>query len=417
MLNFYTSERFFLSATGAVVVYRLLGSQLTAWVRQLVLAAFSIYFLSLLTPVQKIWPFLAVYAAAVIALGLLLERARDKFKTGLVAAGCAAAVGILVMYKYGGTMVRVGLFTAVPPYLAGMEWLGLSYLTFKVIDYIATRHSTPAPAGDVPGGGDWPFALAYLLFFPAYVSGPINRFQGFMASQRRPLARLTFERLRANVLRASLGVVKVLLLGKWAFANSILGSTFESLQSPSLVTVGAALYGFYLYFYFDFSGYCDIAIALADFFEVQLPENFNYPFLASSPQEFWNRWHISLSVWVRDHVFFRIFWFLGKHVPMVPHFLAMMVSSFISLALVGAWHGDALNWLLYGCYHGTALCLHLMYRHVLETWFPKLAERLDDSKLYHALCIVLTFNYAAWGLLLTLPLDRLGLLLKSLLGH
>lgn len=417
MLDFYSSERFFLSATGAVVVYRLLGNQLTAWLRQLVLVALSIYFLSLLAPLQKIWPFLAAYLAGVVAIGLLLDRAADKLKTGIVAAGCCAAVGILVFYKYGGAMARLGLFSAVPPYLAGIEWLGLSYLTFKVIDYFATRHATPTEPAAEPQRGDWPFLLSYLLFFPAYVSGPINRFQGYVASQRRPLTRMTFERLRANLLRASLGIVKVLLVGNWAFANSILGDAFRSLPSPTWLSVALALYGYYLFFYFNFSGYCDIAIALADFFEVHLPENFNYPFLASSPQEFWNRWHISLSVWVRDFVFFRIFWFLGKHASFIPHFLAMMVSSFISLALVGAWHGDSLNWLLYGCYHGTALCLHLLYRQVLETWFPSLMDRLDESRFYRVVCIILTFNYAAWGLLLTMPLDRLGLLLKSLVGH
>jgi D-alanyl-lipoteichoic acid acyltransferase DltB (MBOAT superfamily) len=75
--------------------------------------------------------------------------------------------------------------------------------------------------------------------------------------------------------------------------------------------------------------------------------------------------------------------------------------------LVGAWHGDSLNWVLYGCYHGTALSAELGYRRAMETYFPDAYERLVRNRAYHALCIVLTFNFVAWGLLLTLPPESL----------
>jgi D-alanyl-lipoteichoic acid acyltransferase DltB (MBOAT superfamily) len=146
------------------------------------------------------------------------------------------------------------------------------------------------------------YGLSFLIFFPAFISGPIQRYSAYVKDQLQPWRPMTIARLRADLIRISLGVIKILLLAKWAYANSILNYDLHAGEPASGLALAGSLYFYYLYIYFDFSGYCDAAIALADCLEVRLPENFRFPFLASSPQDFWNRWHITLSHWVRDLV-------------------------------------------------------------------------------------------------------------------
>jgi D-alanyl-lipoteichoic acid acyltransferase DltB (MBOAT superfamily) len=218
---------------------------------------------------------------------------------------------------------------------------------------------------------------------------------------------MTFLRLRDDVLRISVGVIKILLLGRWAHANSVLTHDLQAGEPTSLVVLALALYFYLFYIYCDFSGYCDVAIALADLLEVRLPENFNLPFLATSPQDFWNRWHITLAHWLRDMVFFRSLRSVFKRFPNVPELPVSMLSIFGTFVLMGAWHGDTLNWVLYGCYHGTALSAELAYRRAMETICPQFYELLSSSYIYRVLCIIVMFNFVAWGLLLTLPLETL----------
>jgi D-alanyl-lipoteichoic acid acyltransferase DltB (MBOAT superfamily) len=106
-------------------------------------------------------------------------------------------------------------------------------------------------------------------------------------------------------------------------------------------------------------------------------------------------------------VFFRSLRYIFKRYPRVPELPASMTSIFFTFVLMGAWHGDTFNWVLYGCYHGAALSGELAYRRAMETFFPEAYQRLTGNPLYRLFCIALMFNYVAWGLLLTVPLDSL----------
>lgn len=403
MLHFYTSTGFFVRALPVVVLYRAAGRHLPSWARQLLLIGASVYFLSLLAPFARFAPALAIYVGTALALGVALARTEGHRRTALIGLACLGAVAVLAIAKYGSLAPPGSSIHRARLELNRLEWVGLSYLTFRAIDYWAQLQSS--------GAATLP-ALSYLLFFPSFVAGPVDRFAAYHDAQHRPALPLTFARTRRNCLRIALGVVKLLLPARWALVASVADPGWP-VGGASPLQLALGLYSYYLYFYFDFSGYCDVAIGLADFFDVRLPENFRWPFLASSPQDFWNRWHVSLSHWVRDHVFFRLLATLARRCPWLPEVLALLTSSFVSLFLVGAWHGDGINWALYGCYHGAALCMHQLWCLAIDRWLPAAGAWLRSCLVYRVACVLVTFNYVAWGLLLTFPLGQL----PSLLGR
>ena len=218
--------------------------------------------------------------------------------------------------------------------------------------------------------------------------------------------------MRRNLLRISIGIIKILFLSKLAYANSIIATEFQIIQPVDALLLTCSVYAYFFYIYFEFSGYCDVAISIADFFGINVPENFEFPFLASNIQDFWNRWHISLSQWMRDHVFFPLTIYLTTR-QIIPKLAVSCFSIFVTFFLIGIWHGNSLNWALYGVYHGTGLVIYMLYNQVLKTRFPNLFEKLSDNTSYKFICLLVTFNFVAWGFLLTLDLQKAKNLLEN----
>jgi D-alanyl-lipoteichoic acid acyltransferase DltB (MBOAT superfamily) len=403
--NYYVDLYFFGKVIVAVLAFRVAGRHLSHWLRQTFLIVISIYFLSTLSAFPAFRLPLVVYVVAALALGQAITATAGRAKARLLLAACSLAVLVLIAYKYGDHLPGPRPVRDALAHFRGSTWIGLSYLTFKTIDYLVAIRSNSRLT--LPAARQGLYGLSYLIFFPAYVSGPIERYQAYVKDQLERWRPMTFFRLRDDCLRIAIGVIKILMLAKWAHANSILTYHFQAGEPASLVVLAEALYFYYLYIYFDFSGYCDVAIAFADLLEVRLPENFNYPFLATSPQDFWNRWHITMAHWLRDIVFFRSLRLIFKRFPRVPELPASMLSIFATFVLMGAWHGDALNWVLYGCYHGAALSAELGYRRAMETICPELYQRILSNHIYKIFCMIVMFNFVALGLLLTLPLESL----------
>jgi D-alanyl-lipoteichoic acid acyltransferase DltB (MBOAT superfamily) len=412
LLNFYVDLWFFVQAAVAVVLFRITLWVLPNWTRQPILLGVSAYFLSFLANFANFRLPLIAYVAVIVVFGEAIAFANGRYKSVLIGLASTLAVLVLLVYKYAYVAELANIGASYAARLHAIHWVGLSYLTFKAIDYCIAMRS--AKMAQEHRSTCWLYACPYLVFFPAFVSGPINRFAPYLSEQIQPPVPMTAVRLRGNVLRASLGVIKILFFAKLARAYSIVGPEFGGSGPLSFASLAIGLYSYYLFIYFDFSGYCDVAIALADFFEVRLPENFQYPFLASSPQDFWNRWHITLSHWMRDMVFFRFLRFLVKRFPALPSLAASMASIFLTFTLVGAWHGDQLNWVLYGCYHGFALSTELAYRWCMESYWPDLYDRLLGSRVYRVVITVATFNLVAWGLLLTQPLESAAAILERM---
>jgi D-alanyl-lipoteichoic acid acyltransferase DltB (MBOAT superfamily) len=220
--------------------------------------------------------------------------------------------------------------------------LGISFYVFEAISYtvdvIRKRERLH---------GFWDFQL-FIAFFPKLIAGPIMR-----AKELLPQVEKGELRPNAAKIQEGLWLLASGLFIKLVLAND-LGSQVDSAFARASESFGAAdvwlmAVAFGLQIYFDFSSYTRMAIGSAKLLGIELVENFDYPYSARSPVEFWNRWHMSLSRWIRDYLFFPL---LGTK----PTLWSMCRAALIAMALCGLWHGAGWTYILWGLYHGLLIC-------------------------------------------------------------
>lgn len=268
---------------------------------------------------------------------------------------------------------------------AQLGFLGISYVTFRSLDVIfgiRDRLIVSLPANQF---------LAFLFFFPAISSGPIDRYRRFSHDWNR--ARLPTEfwtDLDGAVHRVFTG-----FLYKFILAALIKTYWIDRLAPGGILSTLSYMYGYSLYLYFDFAGYSAFAVGISYLLGIHTPENFNRPFRAANIKDFWNRWHMSLSTWLRDHVYMRFMlaatkgrWFTGKYT-------ASYIGLFLTFGLMGLWHGIEPYYLLYGLYHGT-----LLVGHDLFTRWNKPRRIWGSGPLWRAAGTLVTFHLVCLGFLL-----------------
>jgi membrane protein involved in D-alanine export len=265
-------------------------------------------------------------------------------------------------------------------------FLGISYITFRALDVvICLRDKVIA----LPGTLDF---LMFLFFFPTISAGPIDRFQRFAGEWRK-------RRTRAEFLADLDGAVHRIFRGffyKFILAALIKQYWLErAASSRSFSALVSYMYAYSFYLFFDFAGYSAFAIALSYLFGVHTPENFDRPFLARNIRDFWNRWHITLSFWFRDHVYMRFLyaamrgkWFAHKEV-------APIVGYFVAFGLMGLWHGPELHYIVYGFYQAVLLSVF----HIFSRW-SKVNRFWPDGLVSRVLAVFITFNAVCFGLLI-----------------
>jgi D-alanyl-lipoteichoic acid acyltransferase DltB (MBOAT superfamily) len=395
MQNFYVEYSFFIAVIVAIGLFRFASHSGSLQIRQITFISCNFYFLWQLS--GHLLPMTMGYVFLILTAGYCMHRTSSKAsRTIIFRISLTFFLGLLVIFKYPSyTNLFFGKQVFIE-YLSTLEWIGLSYLTFRAIDFLIFQNSNRVKTFNLLS------IFSYFTFFAPFISGPINRFAPFLKEESQKPIPLDFVRTRNNLLRISIGIIKILFLSKLAYANSIIAPEFQHIQPVPWWILTLSIYAYFFYIYFEFSGYCDVAIAIADFFGITVPENFMYPMFASNIQEFWNRWHISLSYWMRDHFFFPLLMALSSRIKFLPKILLSCICIFFTFILIGAWHGDKLHWVLYGAYHGLGLALYLLFNDTLTNRIPTLGERLRVNLIYRATCIFLTFNFVAWGLLLTL---------------
>lgn len=228
-------------------------------------------------------------------------------------------------------------------------FLGISYLTFKAVQTVIEIYD-----GVIKEMPVVPF-LYCLVFFPAITSGPIDRTRRFREDAERVWKREEYLEMAGEGLRRIFtgAVMKIVLAGGLYIAVSLL----EKNHSGTATLIYMYAYGFYLYF--DFAGYSSMAIGASYLFGIKTPENFKHPFVSKDINEFWNRWHITLSHWLRDFLFSRITMHLIRGKAFNKNRLAIASTSFmINMTVMGIWHGLTPNFIIYGMYHGVLLTLH-----------------------------------------------------------
>jgi len=265
-------------------------------------------------------------------------------------------------------------------------FIGISYVTFRALDVIFNvqdRLITSLPPLQY---------LAYLLFFPTISSGPIDRYRRFAADWGASRGRLQFlQDLDGAVHRVFTG-----FLYKFILAALIKQYWLDpvSTQAGVLPTI-SYMYAYAFYLFFDFAGYSHFAIGVSYLFGIHTPENFDRPYFSRNIREFWNRWHMTLSFWFRDHVYMRFVmaatkgkWFTGKYT-------AGYLGFFLSFGLMGLWHGTAAHYLLYGLYHAVLLSGF--------DWFSRwnrTHKLWGEGRLWTVAAVLITFHVVAFGFLM-----------------
>jgi alginate O-acetyltransferase complex protein AlgI len=299
----------------------------------------------------------------IVLLGVFTYLAALTRQRALVHGAIVLNVAALCFYKYA-LFLSAQLLGAVHPELGAAATrqltavlpvappLAISFFAFEFVHYLIE-----VGRGREPIRRPHEFAL-FAIYFPSLVAGPIKRYQDFTANLHAGLAGVSPADVTAGGLRVMLGVAKKIVLAD----NLTLMIGFYQ-QPEVLTTLGPGetwllLGGIAARILLDFSGYTDMAIGLSRMMGVRLPENFNYPYLATSLQDFWQRWHISLSTWIRDYVYIP----LGgnRHGR-----FRQLANGMIAFALCGLWHGPAWHFVLWGLWHGTGLAVNSSYVSVL----------------------------------------------------
>lgn len=273
--------------------------------------------------------------------GAKVERAPTKeSKKGWLLGGVLPLLGVLFLFKYFhffrasiasllGVEDSLGLSLVLP--------LGISYYTFKLISYVADIYQGKRSAEPHLG-----YYLTYVLFFPQILSGPIERSESFLSQLR---GGLTFD---SRLFEEGLSRILLGLFKKMVIANRLSGYVDTIFGAPgnypALAAIMAAVfYSFQIYC--DFSGYSDVAIGMGNLLSIRSRKNFDCPYFSRGIKEFWDRWHISLSSWLRDYVYIPLG---GSRVSKGrKHF-----NVFVTFLVSGLWHGESLTFLVWGGLHG-----------------------------------------------------------------
>lgn len=358
-----------------------------ATLRTLYVVLFSLYFYYKLSGIYILLLLGVALSDFLIGRGVARRREQGRGTRGLVALSVTINVAILVYFK--ATDFFVGLINDL--YGSGtLNWesvvvpAGVSFFVFQSIAYVV----------DISRGVIQPlrsiFSYIFLLsFFPKMFLGPLVKAKEFIPqieAQRPELSRDDFG--RAVVLIAG-GLVKYGVIAKALGMLFVVPAFGGELGDGGLVAL-LAIYGFTLQIYCDFSGYSDIAQGIALLMGFRLPDNFNAPYHSATITEFWRRWHISLSTWLKDYLYISLG---GNRHGAFRTYLNLIITMFLG----GLWHGVGMTFIAWGLLHGVALALHKMWLRFV----PRAkAVGSDMRPFWRILATLFTFNLVAFGWLL-----------------
>ncbi|NIS79178.1 MAG: hypothetical protein GTO14_02915 [Anaerolineales bacterium] len=268
-----------------------------------------------------------------------------------------------------------------------LPWLGFSYLAFRLLHTLRDRAGNRLPAMTLREH------VAYVLFFPTLSAGPIDRAERFVKDLREPPV-LDAERFFAGGERIAIGLLK-----KFVLADSLAIIALNEInagQVTSSLWLWLLLYAFAFQIYLDFSGYTDVAIGIGILAGINLPENFDRPYLQKSISDFWNRWHMTLAQWFRFYFFNPLTRVLRGAQREIPIWSLILVGQVGTMALIGLWHGISLNYLVWGVWHGIGLFIHNRWVAWLRS-HPYVLGTVREHKALRVASTFLTFQFVVLG--------------------
>jgi alginate O-acetyltransferase complex protein AlgI len=293
-------------------------------------------------------------------------------------------LGALALFKYFNFFSEslAGLLRSLhfeaTPFLLNVLWpLGISFITFRSLSYVLDVYR-----GTIDPSNRFAEYLAFVTFFPAVVAGPVVR-AGELLPQFRKRPALSNDEGSQAILLILFGLVKKIAIADY-LANNLVGRVFDQPQLYSSIETLCAIYGYAIQIYCDFSGYSDIAIGSALLLGFRLPQNFNAPYTARNLVDFWRRWHITLSNWLTDYVYFSIGGLRKRTFNTYRNVIITMIIG-------GLWHGAAWTFIVWGLMHGLGLA-------ATRWWQKNRGHRAGTGKkvlpavaTFHLVCLTWVF--------------------------
>lgn len=271
-----------------------------------------------------------------------------------------------------------------------LNWLGFSYLAFRLIHTVRDRQTNLLPELSLHE------YVTYVVFFPAFIAGPIDRAERFI-KDFRALDQIQFaSRFVEGSARITVGLFKKFIVAD-TLAQGIALNPTNVLQTENTFGLWVLLYGYALRLFFDFSGYSDMAIGIAILFGIKLPENFDQPYIRTSITKFWQSWHISLSDWARFYVFSPLSRDLLRRKPKPSPILIVLMTQLATMIVIGLWHGVTVNFLIWGVWHGIGLFAHKQWTDRSRQFYRGLKDKPSQQRFADAIAWFLTFHYIVLG--------------------
>jgi alginate O-acetyltransferase complex protein AlgI len=311
------------------------------------------------------------YTGRVVTVPLLIGFSLLFYALGPVVAGVGPAVRRLLALMILSILAYLAFFKYVPPIIHAIhgDWsfarvaipLGISYYTFKLIHY-----AVEVARGNIKDRSLGAF-FCYILFFPIFTAGPIERYDHFLVNRA---ARLQADDILAGLMRITYGLVKKfaimeLMLAPLYGSNPNGAALVEHLERLSPVQIWGFAFLTYLWAYLDFSAYSDLAIGSSRLFGIRIMENFAWPILAPNLGTFWKRWHMTLTGWCQSYVYMPI-------IGLTRNPYAAVYATFVT---IGLWHTGSPHWLAWGVYHATGMVVYTAWARLKRRRNYKLPER------------------------------------------
>lgn len=317
--------------------------------KNVTLLLFSVFFYSWGAP-KFIFAILGTTLIDFYLVKWMDQTQKKQHRIGLLCASVCLNIGLLFYFKYANFFIENVNVCLTAFGIKHIGWtklilpIGISFYTFETITYVVDVYRKVHK----PLRNFWDYQL-YIILFPKLIAGPIVRYHDLAGQIQDRTANETLDNKLIGFYRFAMGLAKkVLLANPMGFhADAVFSMDYASLD-PITAWMGILAYTFQIYF--DFSGYSDMAIGIAQMLGFKFPENFNNPYTSGSITEFWKRWHISLGNWMRNYLYIPLG---GNRVSSKRLYLNLWLVFLIS----GLWHGASWSFVIWGAYHGLFLVL------------------------------------------------------------
>ena len=369
-----------------------------SWLNQILLVGGNILILSYITaPKSLFW--LSLLALLAYGAGWLLYRRKVGW---LLAFSLTLLLLLFSIRNYPLVQSWLGGWwtDTLDKHFLSVEKLGLSYILFRIIHWLVESYK-----GTIRSRNFLTY-LNYLFFFPTFMAGPIDTLNNFHYWINTTHVRFNARMLFAGVGRIFFGAVKTLLIVPLIKPYAVDYALLLPHFGPWGAVISAAvLYSFYIYI--DFSGYCDMAIGMAYMMGIRTPENFENPYLALNISDFWKRWHITFSTFLKIYVFKPVIALLNK-LPIAKYRMLVSVTAYmVTFFVCGLWHGSTLNFVLWGLWHGLGLSVYKLFT------YGKPAKPITTPRKVIGVCATFVFVTIGW-IFFNYSVDKLLIMMKLL---